>query len=125
MNFLDVDVIIDLHEKLIDQFGGRSGIRDQGLLDSALSYPQLLYAIGMERDKYVLAAAYGYHLIKNHPFVDGNKRIGTLAMLTFLRINGISILIGPETLYDLAVRIALSRIDEQVVALELIRLNNN
>ncbi len=125
MQFLEIALILDLHEELIDQFGGSFGCRDRGLLESALAYPQLLHAIGMERDKYVLAAAYGYHLINNHPFIDGNKRIGALAMLTFLRINGVLIRIGHEKLYDLAMRMARSEIDEHSIAVELEQLVSN
>ena len=125
MQFLDVDLILDQYANLIDRFGGSFGMRDQGLLESALVYPQLLYVIGMERNKYLLAAAYGYHLIKNHPFVDGNKCIGTFAMVLFLRMNGISISIKQQELYDLAMRVAMSKLDEQGLAFELERLGGN
>src|SRR5579872_5169321 len=104
MQFLSVTLILDLHKMLIDRFGGIKGVRDRGLLESALAYPELLYSIAMERDVYVLGAAYGYHLIHNHAFVDGNKRIGVLAMLTFLRNNGITVRPSKDELYALAMK---------------------
>ncbi len=121
MQFLSIALIIDQHKKLIAQFGGLHGIRDKGLLESALAYPQLLYDIGMERDIYILAAAYFYHIIKNHPFIDGNKRTGTLALLIFLRTNEISIKVDKNTLYDLAIKTAQSKIDEQGIVATLKR----
>ena len=84
--------ILKLHGDLIKIFGGIDGIRDENLLDSAIETPfqtfggQDLYPTLIEK-----AARLGYGLIKNHPFLDGNKRIGTHAMLTFLDINGVEI----------------------------------
>jgi len=116
MQFLSTSLVIDLQRSLIRQFGGLHGIRDKGLLESALAYPQLLYSIGTERDIFILAASYSYHLIHNHPFLDGNKRIGVLAMLTFLRTNGI-VLQPPKTaLYDLAIQITIEKTNEEEIA---------
>ena len=113
MQFIAYSLVIDLHKILIAQFGGLGGIRDKQLLESALAYPQLLYSIKGERDIYVIGASYLYHLIQNHPFIDGNKRIGTLAMLTFLRINGELIYIPKKELYQLAIKVATSKISEK------------
>lgn len=116
MRFLSTSEVIELHKMLIAQFGGLYGIRDKGLLESALSYPQLLYSIGMERDINLLAACYCMHLIKNHPFVDGNKRIGVLAMITFIKANGKTFSITQNQLYELAIKVAISEIDENGIA---------
>lgn len=116
MQFISYSLVVDLQKVLIAQFGGLGGIRDKRLLESALAYPQLLYSIQGERDIYVVAASYLYHLIQNHPFIDGNKRIGTLAMLTFLRINGELIHIPKNELYRLAMRVATSKINEKKIA---------
>lgn len=81
------EVVVAIHEMLLAEFGGASGIRDEGLLDSALMRPQNLFAYEnptLER----LAASYAYGLIKNHPFCDGNKRIAFTAAVLFLEING-------------------------------------
>ena len=70
------------------QFGGSSGIRDEGLLDSALGRPQNLFAYG-KPVLFDLAASYAFGLVKNHPFIDGNKRTGFIVAATFLELNGI------------------------------------
>ncbi len=116
MQFLSTPIVIDLQKTLVRQFGGLGGIRDKGLLESALAYPQLLYSIRMERDLFILAASYCYHLIHNHPFLDGNKRIGVLAMLTFLRVNGIVICPPKDELYALAMQITTEKMDEKEIA---------
>ncbi len=116
MQFLSTSIVIYLHKDLNVQFGGLIGIRDKRLLESALAYPQLLCSIGTEQDLYILAAAYCYHLIANHPFVDGNKRIGALAMLVFLRINGVLCRPSKDELYNFAIGCATSQISEEKIA---------
>ena len=87
MLFLQKDEVVEIHRKLVAQFGGAQGIRDEGLLDSALLAPQ-------NREHYegadlaVCAATYAYHLTSNHPFLDGNKRIGASAAEHFVQLNG-------------------------------------
>jgi death on curing protein len=83
------ETVLALHEQLIARFGGASGLRDAGLLDSALARPQHLLAYGTPT-LFQLAASYGYGLVKNHPFVDGNKRIGFTVVVLFLELNGCS-----------------------------------
>ena len=80
-----------LHIKLIEQTGGSLGLRDSSLLDSALARPRDLYAYG-EQDIFLLAASYAEGLSRNHPFVDGNKRIGFAAADIFLFMNGLELL---------------------------------
>jgi len=121
MLFLLLSEVMDLHKKLIDQFGGIHGVRDKGLLESAIHHPKLCYSIQMERDLYSLAASYAYHLIHNHPFIDGNKRTGILAMLTFLRLNKIEVHIPKDELYNLGINIATSKIKEKNITLILKR----
>lgn len=115
MQFLSVTLVIELQKSLIAQFGGLKGIRDKGLLESALAHPQLLYSIALERDPYVLAAAYCYHLVANHPFLDGNKRIGALAMMTFLRINNVACDLPKDELYRIAFGVATSKMSESAI----------
>jgi death on curing protein len=81
------DAVLALHEELLAEFGGSSGIRDEALLASALARPENLFAYG-NPSVFDLAASYGFGLIKNHPFVDGNKRIGFTVAVLFLEING-------------------------------------
>jgi len=121
MQFLTLDTVIELHKMLINQFGGLHGVRDEKLLDSAITYPQMLHILGLEQNICILAAAYSYHLIQNHPFIDGNKRVGTLVMITFLRINGHHIQVPSSKLYELAMLVATSHLHEQDIAHELER----
>lgn len=86
--WLDRRAIIAFHAESLAEHGGSSGIRDEGLLDSALARPKNQFAYATELDVATLAAAYGFGLAKNHPFVDGNKRIAFIATATFLRLNG-------------------------------------
>ncbi len=92
MKMLSKRQILLLHSMLVAQSGGMDGLRDEGLLDAAINMPlqtfggQELYPTILEK-----AARLGYGLIRNHPFLDGNKRIGTHAMLVFLDINNITL----------------------------------
>ena len=107
MKILSKRQILMLHTALIAQSGGLDGIRDEGLLDSALNAPFQTFA---EQDLYptVLekAARLGFGLICNHPFLDGNKRIGTHIMLTFLDINQLSLSYKDEDLISAILKVA-------------------
>lgn len=81
------ETVLALHEQLLAEFGGASGVRDASLLDSALARPRNRAAYG-KPSVFELAASYGYGLIKNHPFVDGNKRTGFAIAVLFLELNG-------------------------------------
>lgn len=81
------EVVLAFHERLLAEHGGSFGIRDAGLLDSALARPQNLLAYGSPT-LCELAAAYAFGLMKNHPFIDGNKRIGFATAVLFLELNG-------------------------------------
>ncbi len=88
--FLTLDQVLRLHSRQIEQFGGSAGIREIALIESAIAQPK--QGIGGEylhKDFPEMAAAYLFHLTKNHGFVDGNKRIGAAAALVFLEMNGI------------------------------------
>lgn len=81
------EAVLILHDESLADHGGAAGIRDNGLFDSALARPENLFAYG-EPDLFDLAAAYAFGIVRNHPFVDGNKRTGFLAAAVFLEING-------------------------------------
>lgn len=89
MRYLTLSELIELHRRIIEQSGGADGIRDLGLAESALAQPQMSFG---GKDLYSTIAEKGaalcFSLVKNHPFVDGNKRIGHAAMETFLVMNG-------------------------------------
>jgi death on curing protein len=85
--FISRRALVLLHDESLAEHGGRPGLRDEGLLESALARPQQLLAYG-EPDLAALAAAYGFGLVRNHAFVDGNKRAAFLAVGLFLALNG-------------------------------------
>ena len=81
------EVVFAAHEQSLARFGGSAGVRDEGLLDSALGKPLNLFVYGRP-SLFDLAASYGYGIVKNHPFIDGNKRTGFLVAVVFLELNG-------------------------------------
>lgn len=81
------ETVLALQERLLAEFGGLNGLRDEGLFDSALARPQQLFAYG-KPDLFELAAAYAFGLVRNHPFLDGNKRISFTTAIVFLELNG-------------------------------------
>jgi death-on-curing protein len=89
-------LVDSIHSGQVRQFGGSHGVRDDGLIESALARPLNKWQYAEERDPCALAAAYGYGLATNHGYIDGNKRIGFLAAATFLGLNGWE-LDAPET----------------------------
>lgn len=113
MKVLSKRQILMLHSMLIAQSGGMDGLRDEGLLESAINTPlqtfggQELYPTVLEK-----AARLGYGLIHNHPFLDGNKRIGTHAMLVFLDINNIALSYTDDELITSILRVASGDMDE-------------
>jgi death on curing protein len=89
--WLQREVIISIHEQQLSEHGGGSGVRDVGLLESALSRPENLAGYGKKPDAADLAAAYGWGIARNHAFIDGNKRTGFVAVELFLALNGFSL----------------------------------
>ena len=87
-DFLTLEEVLEIHDDQINRYGGASGIRDLGLLESALAQPQTVFGkVFLHSDLFEMAAAYFFHIIQNHPFMDGNKRVGAVAALVFLEIN--------------------------------------
>ena len=118
IEFLTVDYILHLHAKAMQLCGGvRFGVRDKGLLESAVFQPQvMLFGEYAHKSLYEMAAAYSYHIVKNHPFVDGNKRTGFLAAVTFLEANGIQFNASDAMTYRIMLDLASSKIDKDVLA---------
>ena len=85
--WLTREAVLAIHAQLLARFGGRAGIREDNMLESTLAKPRQLHAYG-QPNVYEMAAAYAFGIVKNHPFVDGNKRAGFVAAYTFLGING-------------------------------------
>ena len=106
--------ILGLHSALIEEFGGIDGIRDEGLLESALAAPfQTFGGEPVYPSLQAKAAQLGFGLIRNHPFVDGNKRIGAHTMLVFLAVNGIELSYEQQELIDIVLSVAAGQIDRQ------------
>jgi death-on-curing protein len=115
--FLRVDEIIGLHDMQLERFGGLEGIRDRGLLESAAAMPQAGFGDHFVHiDVYEMAAAYLFHLVKNHPFIDGNKRVGFHAAFTFLHLNGIVLTLPEDAAYDLVIATAEGRATKTEIA---------
>jgi death-on-curing protein len=115
--FLDVDDVLELHERQIAEFGGRPGIRDRGLLESAVATAQVTFGGGyVHENLFAQAAAYAFHIAQNQPFVDGNKRTGLGAALVFLRLNGFWVVDPGEELYEAMIAIAERRLDKAGLA---------
>ena len=106
MNKLTMGQIVNMHRLIIQETGGSEGIKDEGLLESALSVPfQTFDGEDLYKTIRAKAAKLSFLLINNHSFIDGNKRIGTLAMLVFLEINGIEIKCTDDELINLGIGI--------------------
>jgi death-on-curing protein len=103
--WLEVDEVVDMHAEQLAIFGGPEGVRDRGLLESAILRPVNQWHYG-QTDLAALGAAYAYGLARNHAFVDGNKRAAFHAMMVFLRGNGISF--APDPAHATAVILALA-----------------
>jgi death on curing protein len=110
--WLDVEILIDLHAEQLALFGGPDGIRDQGMLESALGRPINKYSYG-ETDRAALAAAYAFGIARNHPFVDGNKRAAFGALIVFLGLNDIDFMVPPESATAMILSLAAGEVDEE------------
>ena len=107
VTFLTRDEVLIIHADMILRYGGASGMRDEGLLASALAMPQAGFgAQYLHSDIPAMAAAYLFHLVNNHPFVDGNKRVGAMAAYVFLEINGHDLMTAEDAFETLVFDVA-------------------
>ena len=121
--FLDVEDVLLIHEEQLARYGGAAGVRDAGLLDSAVATPRATAGGELAHaDLFAMAAAYAFHIAQNQPFVDGNKRTGLLAALVFLDLNGVEIGDHEGRLYDAMIAVADRRLDKPGLAALLRRL---
>jgi death-on-curing protein len=109
--WVDLDVVLAIHEEQLAEHGGADGVRDMGLLQSALARPQNLVAYGSP-DLADLAAAYAGGVVRNHPFVDGNKRTAWVVAETFIELNGFELVADDVGSYETMLALAEARIDE-------------
>jgi death-on-curing protein len=121
--FLSVDDVLEIHKKQLDAFGGIDGIRDIGLLESAVMTPQASFGGEyLHNGLFEMAASYAFHIAENQPFLDGNKRTALTAALVFLDINGIEIIDPNMRLYDAMISIANKEMDKNAMAELLAKL---
>ena len=123
MKILSKDIILLIHKKLINDTGGIFGIRDESLLESAIFAPFAEYD-NIEAFPSVIekAARLAFGIIKNHPFIDGNKRTGIMAMQMFLYINGIKLICDNNNLVELGLGIATGKMNYQYIV-EWLKIN--
>jgi death-on-curing protein len=113
--WLDIDIVLDLHAEQLALFGGADGVRDRNLIESALGRPQHKFAYE-EVDLAALAAAYAFGIAKNHPFVDGNKRTAFASMIVFLGLNGIDFDVPPQDATVMIISLASGEVSEESFA---------
>jgi death-on-curing protein len=113
--WLDASIVLDVHAEQLALFGGADGVRDVGLLESALARPPNKFAYG-ETDLAVLAAAYAFGIVRNHPFIDGNKRAGFASIIVFLGLNGIDFDVSPGEATAMLLGLAAGEIGEDGLA---------
>jgi death-on-curing protein len=112
-NFLSFSEVEEIHTDIIASFGGSFGIRDEGLLESALAQPQATFGGEfLHSTIYEQAAAYLYHISMNHPFIDGNKRTAFAVMDTFLRLNKYYLNLTDEQAYNLVLQVVQGEISK-------------
>lgn len=116
-HWVDKQALLILHEESLILFGGAHGLRDEGLLESALARPQNAWAYQDITEASTLAAAYAYGLVKNHPFVDGNKRAAFLAVGLFLSINGYRLTARQADATETMLALARGDLSEQEMAM--------
>src|SRR5205085_4721494 len=109
-------VVLALHQRMLALHGGAAGVRDAGLLQSALARPRQRDAYGEDVDAARIAAAYAFGIVRNHPFVDGNKRTGFVAGVLFLELNGARFVASEEAAAGAVLQLAAGHIDELAYA---------
>lgn len=117
IRFLSLEDVLALHEMQIERYGGTNGIRDRGLLESAVGMPQASFGGEfVHHGLYEMAAAYAFHIAENQPFLDGNKRTALAAALIFLDWHGIEVEEPGEELYQAMIQLAERKLDKAGLA---------
>lgn len=117
IKFLNKEIILTFHQDQLERYKGKSGIRDEKLLESALAQPQASFGGEyVHKNLFHMAAAYGFHLCQNHPFYDGNKRTALIAMYTFLFVNGYQIKADKKSLFAIMMDLARGKVNKDELA---------
>lgn len=115
--FLTIDEVLAIHRDQIARYGGAEGVRDWGLLQSAIAMPDATFGGQfLHCDLCEMAAAYLFHVVQNHPFIDGNKRVGAVAAYVFLALNDVRLTVDNDTYADLVLTIARGAMPKSAVA---------
>ncbi|MDR8393665.1 type II toxin-antitoxin system death-on-curing family toxin [Aliifodinibius sp. S!AR15-10] len=117
IKFLDKKTILAFHQDQVKIYGGKQGVRDEALLESALAQPQASFeGEYVHSSIFEMAAAYGFHICKNHPFFDGNKRTALVAVYTFLYVNGYRLQADKKNLYAVIIDLAGGNFEKEELA---------
>lgn len=115
--FLDIERVLRIHLSLIERYGGDEGVRDVGLLHSAIALPQASYDGEMlHRDLFEMAAAYLYHIAQNHPFLDGNKRTAAASAIIFLELKDVEVEADEDGLVELTCSVTRGETGKKEIA---------
>jgi len=116
IKFLNKDTILTFHQDQLKRYGGKAGVRDEKLLESALAQPEASFGGEyVHKDLFHMAAVYGFHLCQNHPFYDGNKRTALIAMYTFLYVNGYQIVADKKSLFAVMMDLANGKVSKDAL----------
>jgi death on curing protein len=113
--WLSLEEALVLHDMQLISFGGKSGVRDSGLLESALARPRNSFAYGKKPSLAGLAAGYAFGIVRRHPFVDGNKCTGLVVAFVFLALNGIEVIATEEDAYQVFIDLASGKLTEKTL----------
>ncbi len=120
MRFLRLQEVLEIHDQVIEAFGGLFGIRDLGLLQSAIEMPKSKISKKfLHKSLFDKAAAYLFHICQNHPFIDGNKRTAVVSALVFLEDNNVSLSFDEKQFEDLVIQVAKGKADKKIISLFL------
>ena len=115
--FLTLTEVLLILQDQVTRYGGEFGVRDLGLLSSAIAVPQASFSgEALHEDLFEMAGAYAFHICQNHPFVDGNKRVGLAAALVFLDLNGITLSDPDGRLYGMMMKVASGKLGKTEIA---------
>ncbi len=124
MLFLTLAEVLEIHRDQIERYGGRLGVRDMDLLKSALAMPEATFGGEfLHEDIYEMAAAYAFHICRNHPFMDGNKRTALACALVFLELNERSVRDPAGELYGAMIDLAAGKLNKHRLAEIFFRLS--
>lgn len=118
MIFLTLDEVLSIHHDVIERDGGLHGIRDSGLLISAIEMPKSnMFGEYLHKTVFDMAAAYIFHIVCNHAFLDGNKRTGTASCLIFLGLNGVDVTkYNDDSIEEMAIKVATGKLNKEQIS---------